>query len=174
MQRISVIGTTGSGKTTVARRTAEALGVPHIELDALHWEPDWEEAPLDIFRERVSDAIRGDGWVVDGNYGMVRDIVWDRADTVLWLDYPFLGTFLRLLWRTLRRMVTRERLWNDNRESLNMMLSRDSILLWAITSHPRYRREYAQLMSDSEYSHIRFLRHKSLTETEQWLNSLKP
>jgi adenylate kinase family enzyme len=92
MQRISVIGATGSGKTTVARRTAEALGVPHIELDALHWEPDWEEAPLEVFRERVSDAIQGERWVVDGNYSKVRDMVWGRADTVLWLDYPFLGT----------------------------------------------------------------------------------
>ena len=173
MQRISVIGTTGSGKTTVAKWIAEALGVPHIELDALHWGPDWEEAPLETFRGRVSDAIQGGGWVVDGNYGKVRDIVWGRADTVLWLDYPFLGTFLRLLWRTLRRIVLRERLWNGNREGLTAVFGRDSILLWAITSHPRYREEYAQLMSDPEYAHVRFLRHRSRRETEDWLRSLR-
>jgi len=172
MPRISVIGTTGSGKTTVARRAAEALGVPFVELDALHWEPGWEEAPLEVFKGRVRDAIRGDGWVVDGNYGKVRDIVWGQADTVLWLDYPFLGTFLRLLWRTLRRLILREELWNGNRESLKMMLSGDSILLWAITSHPRYRREYPQLMSDPEYAHVKFLRHRSPRETEGWLRSL--
>jgi len=45
MQRINVVGTSGSGKTTVARRAAEALGVPFVELDALHWEPGWQEAP---------------------------------------------------------------------------------------------------------------------------------
>ncbi|MBA7637356.1 hypothetical protein ES703_44999 [subsurface metagenome] len=173
MQRISVIGTTGSGKTTVARRAAEALEVPFVELDALHWERDWEEASLEVFRGRVGDAIRGEGWVVDGNYGKVRDMVWGRADTVLWLDYPFLGTFLRLLWRTLRRLILREELWNGNRESLTMMLSGDSILLWAITSHPHYNREYAQLMSDPEYAHVRFLRHRSRRETEDWLRSLK-
>ena len=173
MQRISVIGTTGSGKTTLARRAAEALGVPHVELDALHWGPDWEEAPLETFRERVSDAIQGEGWVVDGNYGKVRDMVWGRADTVLWLDYPFLGTFMRLLWRTLRRLILREELWNGNRESLAMMLSGDSILLWAVTSHPRYRKEYSQLMGDTEYAHVRFLRHRSPRETEEWLKSLR-
>ncbi len=172
MQRISVIGTTGSGKTTVAKWIAEALGVPHIELDALHWGPDWEEAPLKIFRERVSDATRGDGWVVDGNYSKVRDIVWGRADTVLWLDYPFLGTFLRLLWRTLRRVVLRERLWNDNRESLTLILSKDSLLLWAITSHKRRNKEYTRLMGDPEYAHILFLRHRSPRETDEWLKSL--
>jgi len=173
MPRISVIGTTGSGKTTVARRAAEALGVPFVELDALHWEPGWEEAPLEVFKGRVRDAIRGDGWVVDGNYSNVRDLVWGRADTVLWLDYPFLGTFLRLLWRTLRRLILREELWNGNRESLKMMLSGDSILLWAITSHPRYRKEFPQLMGNPEYAHVRFLRHRSRRETEDWLRSLK-
>ena len=110
---------------------------------------------------------------MDGNYGKVRDIVWGRADTVLWLDYPFLGTFLMLLWRTLRRIVLRERLWNDNREGLTAAFGRDSILLWAITSHPRYGEEYAQLMSDPEYAHVRFLRHRSRRETEDWLRSLK-
>ena len=172
MRRISVIGTSGSGKTTVARRAAEALGVPHVELDALHWEPGWREAPLEAFRARVRDAIRGDRWVVDGNYSKVRDIVWGGADTVLWLDYPFHVLFTRLLRRTLRRIVTRERLWNDNRESLRMMLSRDSILLWAISSYPRRKVEIPELMSAPEYAHIRFLVHASPAETEEWLNSL--
>ncbi|MBA7674565.1 hypothetical protein ES703_82781 [subsurface metagenome] len=99
-------------------------------------------------------------------------MVWGRADTALWLDYPFLGTFMRLLWRTLRRLILREELWNGNRESLTMMLSGDSILLWAVTSHPRYNREYAQLMNDPEYAHVRFLRHRSPRETEDWLKSL--
>jgi len=173
MQRISVIGTSGSGKTTVAKRAAETLGVPHIELDELNWGPDWEEAPVEVLREWVKNAIQGSGWVVDGNYSKVRDIVWRRADTVLWLDYPFYRTFLRLLWRTLRRVVLRERLWNDNREDLTAILGKDSILLWAITSHPRRKNEYPRLMIDQEYAHIQFLRHKSSTETEQWLKTLK-
>jgi len=174
MQRISVIGTSGSGKTTVARRAAEALGVPHVELDALHWEPGWEEAPLEVFRARVIDAIRGDRWVVDGNYSKVRDIVWGGADTVLWLDYPFHTLFMRLLLRTLRRIILRERLWNDNRESLRMMLSRDSILLWAINSYPRRKAEFPELMSDPEHAHVQFLRHRSPRETEEWLRTLRP
>ena len=123
MPRISVVGTSGSGKTTVAFRAAEALGVPHIELDALHWEPNWVEAPRDVFRARVSEATEDDNWVADGNYSKVRDILWEQADTVLWLDYPFHTIFLRLLKRTLRRTYNRERLWNDNRETLRMAFS---------------------------------------------------
>ena len=172
MRRINVVGTTGSGKTTVARRAAEALGVPFVELDALHWEPGWQEAPDEILRERVSEATRGSRWVVDGNYGKVRDIVWGRVDTVVWLDYSFPRIFMRLLWRTLRRGVLREELWSGNRESLTMTLSKDSILLWAITSYPKNRKRYTNLMSAPEYAHIRFLRHRIPRETEEWLESL--
>ncbi len=172
MQRINVVGTTGSGKTTMARRIAEVLGFPHVELDALHWGPGWEEAPVEVFRERVSEAIRGSPWVVDGNYGKVRDIVWGRADTVVWLDYGFLRIFLRLLWRTLRRMVLRERLWNDNQEDLTAVFGKDSILLWAITSYPKNKEEYPKRMSAPEYAHIRFIRHGSPRETEEWLETL--
>jgi adenylate kinase family enzyme len=172
MRRISVVGTTGSGKTTVARRIAEVLELPLVELDALHWGPGWEEAPLEVFRERVSDTTRGGPWLVDGNYSKVRDIVWGLADTVVWLDYGFPTIFLRLLWRTLRRLILREKLWNDNRESLAMAFSKDSILLWAITSYPKNKEEYPIRMSAPEYAHIKFLRHGSPRETEEWLNTL--
>ena len=156
----------------MARRIAEALGAPFVELDALHWEPDWQEAPDDELRERVSEATRGSFWVVDGNYSKVRDIVWGRVDTVVWLDYSFSRIFLRLLWRTLRRGIRREELWSGNRESLTMALSKDSILLWAITSYPKNRERYTKLISAPEYAHIQFLRHGSPRETEAWLKSL--
>jgi adenylate kinase family enzyme len=74
-QRISIVGTTGSGKTTLARSIAQSLQFPHVELDSLHWEPNWTTALLPVFRSRVSEALQGDRWVVDGNYSIVRDIV---------------------------------------------------------------------------------------------------
>ncbi len=73
--RISVVGNTGSGKTTLAAELADMLGCPHIELDALHWGPDWTPQPVDIFRDRVRQATAGERWVVDGNYSRVRDII---------------------------------------------------------------------------------------------------
>lgn len=87
-RRIAVVGTTGSGKTTTARRLAAALKVPHVELDALYWQPEWTETPVEPFRRLVSEALSADGWVVDGNYGKVRDIVLARAESVVWLDFP--------------------------------------------------------------------------------------
>jgi adenylate kinase family enzyme len=66
-RRIAVVGTTGSGKTTLARQLSERLGIPHVELDAIRYGPNWKETPDEIFRECVSQALSGRSWVADGN-----------------------------------------------------------------------------------------------------------
>ena len=174
MPRIAVIGNTGSGKTIVALRVAEALGITHIKLDALHWEPDWVETPRDVFRKRVRKVVSETNWVSDGNYSKVRDILWGRAEIIVWLDYPFHVSFSRLLKRTIRRVLFREKLWNGNRESLRIAFSRDSILLWSIKTYSRRKREYPELMKAPEYSHITFLQHRRPEETEEYLKTLRP
>ena len=172
-KRIAVVGTTGSGKTTLAREVARRLGYPHIELDALHWEPNWTEAPLDVFRARVDAALRGETWVVDGNYSQVRDTVWSRADTVVWIDYALPVIFWRLWWRTLKRIVTREELWGGNRENArNVFFSRDSLFLWVLTSRPRHRRDYPLLLKKPEYAHLQLIHLHSPRETDQWLSEI--
>ena len=151
-----VIGTTGAGKTTLAREIAARLGVPHVELDALYWEAGWVEAPLEVFRERTRQALDGEAWVVDGNYSKVRDLTWGRADTLVWLDYPFPVVFSRLTWRTLRRIVRGEELWNGNRESVRKgLLSTNSILVWQLRTHWSKRSEYSGTLRCPEYSHLR-------------------
>ncbi len=67
---IVVKGTSGAGKSTFAAELASRLGLPYIELDALHWGPNWSAATPDEFRTRVEAVLAAmpDGWVVDGNY----------------------------------------------------------------------------------------------------------
>lgn len=171
MQRIAVVGTTGSGKTTLARDLAERLGIPHVELDALHWGPNWTEAETPAFRRDVEQALAGEAWVVDGNYSAVRDIVWSRADTIVWLDYS-VGTVLsRLLMRTLRRSLGLETLWNDNRERFWVQFaSRDSIILWMFKTHWRRRRAYAALLAEPRHAHLQWSRLQSPAATAAWLH----
>ncbi len=170
--RVVVVGTTGSGKTTLARALATSWDRPHVELDALHWEPNWQAAPADVFRKRVAEALNGSHWVVDGNYTQVRDIVWARADTLIWLDYPLRVILTRLIRRTIRRVVTREELWNGNRERWRDQLSRDSIVLYALQTYRARRREYAQLIGHPEHAHLRTIRLRSPRLTEAWLRGL--
>ena len=169
--RISVVGSTGAGKSALATAPASRLGVPRVELDALFWEPDWVEAPIEVFRARVGAAVEGEGWVTDGNYGSrVRDLVWERAQTVVWLDYPFAVTGGRLLRRTVARSVRREELWSGNRESFRKSFaSRDSILLWFVQNFRRVRRQYEAALTDPANAHLRFVRLRSPQATERWL-----
>lgn len=173
-QRISVVGTSGSGKTTLAKQISQRLAIPHIELDALHWEANWVEAPDHIFRERVLKALSSDSWVVDGNYSQVRDLVWVKADTIVWLNYSLLVILTRLLWRTFERTLTRKELWSGNRETLQKsFFSRDSILLWAIQTYSRRRKEYPILFIQPEYLHLEIVELRSPKAANDWLGKLQ-
>ena len=89
MERVLVVGPAGAGKTTFAAALARATGLPHIELDSIYHQPGWTALPDSEFRERVARATRSNGWIVDGNYAStLQDILWSRADTIIWLDLP--------------------------------------------------------------------------------------
>jgi adenylate kinase family enzyme len=173
LKRIVVVGDSGAGKTVLARQLARRLDLLHIELDALFWEANWTQAAPEVFRERVRQALCAERWVVDGNYSQVGDLTWARADTVVWLDYG-LGTILiRLLLRTFRRIFTREELWNGNRESFfKGLFTRDSIIVWAITTYSEKRRRYLAAQVDPTYAHIEIIRLRTPHDTQVWLSRL--
>lgn len=170
--RVVVVGTSGSGKTTLARELARRLALPHVELDALHWGPDWSPAPVEEFRRRVEAALLSGGWVADGNYSKVRDLVWGRAELLVWLDYPLPLVMARLARRTARRVLTQEELWNGNRERLGEQFTRDSLWLWALQTHRRHRREYPARFQQPAYRHLTVVRLRSPRAAAQWLARL--
>ncbi len=135
-RRIALYGPSGSGKSTTAGRLAEAIGVPHIELDALHHLPNWGVPERDDFRAKVAAALdaAGDGWVCDGNYSTVRDLVFERAETAVWLRLPFWRVYPRVCRRTIRRVWTRELLWGTNRERWRDVLGWNSMFRFGITT----------------------------------------
>lgn len=172
-QRISVVGTTGSGKTTLSQRLADCLGVPHVELDALHWGPNWTELDTETFRDRVARIVARDAWVIDGNYSAVRELVWGRAQAVVWLDYGLPTILGRLVWRTARRAITGEKLWAGNRERLwTQIATRDSILLWALRTYRRRRREYPRLIAEPANAHLRIAHLRSPGAADAWIARL--
>lgn len=170
MRRVNVKGTSGSGKSTFAQEFAQRLGVPYIELDALHWHaPNWEE-PTD---EQFCDAVRAamaeapDGWVIDGNYERkLGDLVIAAADTIVWLDLP-LRLKLRRLWRrTVHRIRDQHELWGGNRETWRgAFWGRDSLLWWMFKTHVSHRREWPGKYGRDP----RFVRLRSVAEAKAWL-----
>ncbi len=178
MQRISVVGCSGSGKTTVSRALAEKLVMPHIELDSLFHQPGWTPRPTAELRAVVSGRLAEERWIVDGNYGShVRDLVWDRADTVVWLDMSRPRVMASVIWRTLKRGAFREELWNGNRESLRSLLNRDpreNIVLWSWTQWPKYRTQYERASADPAHDHLTFVRLRTRKEVRRWIDGLRP
>jgi len=174
MQRISVVGNTGSGKTTVAEAIAAELGLPRLELDGVFHQPDWRPLDTQEFRRIVSEFTAAKRWVVDGNYAAVSDIVWGRADTVIWIDPPRYRLMRQLVPRTLRRMATGAELWNGNRERWRYLFRREeSILLYAWTNHRRLRASYESARTDPENAHLTFLRLSTTEETAALLGDLR-
>jgi adenylate kinase family enzyme len=173
VHRVSVVGNSGSGKSTLAAALAAHLDVPWIELDSIYHQPGWNPLPAPDFRARVEALVAGDAWVIDGNYTAVRDLVWARADTVVWIDLPRPVVMRRVIGRTLRRALLRQELWNGNREPVSNWLTLDperSIIMWSWTQHAEYRVRYAEATVDPVWDHLRFLRLRSPAQVRAFLH----
>lgn len=173
-RRISVVGCSGAGKTTLSRHLAQHLGYRHIELDALYHQPGWQPLATDLFQQSVAVATEGDGWVVEGNYSAVRPQILERADMVIWLDLPRPTVIRQVLWRTLRRLFRRQTLWNGNRErwtNLFSLKAEESILVWSWTRHAKYRQRYAEEMRNAP-AHRHYLRLDSRQAINDFLAKL--
>jgi len=138
-QRILVYGVTGSGKTTAAERIAACTGLPLILVDDLMWQPGWRPVEAQRQRQMVTDVVAVDRWVLDSAYGAWLDLVLPRAELVIGLDYPRWLSLARLMRRSLMRLLDRRTICNGNRETLQQLVSRDSILVWHFRSFPRKR-----------------------------------
>lgn len=174
-KRYAIVGATSSGKTTFAKKLAVIIGGDSIDLDALHWEPNWVEAKDEVFRERTQKATEKDCWVVAGNYKQVRDIVWARAEAVIWLDYPFPLVFWRLISRIVYRSVTKEKIFNGNQEQFwrHMKLwSEESLIHWLFKTYWKIKRTYPNLFALPEHSHLQIFRFKTPRQATRWLKKL--
>jgi adenylate kinase family enzyme len=161
----------------LGRALATRLSVPYVELDAFMHQPGWQPRPDAEFKEEVDRATAQPGWVVDGNYISVvsEGPVWRRADTVVWLDLPRRAVMRALIARTVRRFLTREVLWNGNREPLSNFYSlvpNDNVVLWAWVNHGELAQRYQDAMTDPRWTELDFVRLRSRVEVRRWLESI--
>jgi len=168
-RRVVVLGTTGAGKSTLSGRLAELLGVEHVELDAFQHGPNWTPRPREEFAARVAAVAELPGWVVDGNYASrVGDVLWPLADLVVWLDLPLWVLLPRLVRRTTRRIRSRTMLWGVNQERWSGLFGRESLLLWAVQSHPRQRAELPPRLADLRRRGVGVVRLTSGRAVDRW------
>lgn len=171
--RIAVIGGVGCGKTTFSRQLAEHLKLRHVDLDNLRYRPGWQRVPKAEFSEAVAGHVEMPEWLIDGNDEDARGLIWIRAGTVIWLDYPLRVVLWRLLRRTYRRLRTGETFANGNREQLGRLFGRSSIFLWAIQSHAARRQRYEATLALPRYAHLQVIRFRSPADGRAWLQQLR-
>ena len=172
-----MVGTSGAGKSTLASSLAAALDADFLELDSIYHQADWVPLPTPEFRRRVALVVAGERWVVDGNYSKVRDLVWGRADTVVWLDLPRRTVMRRIIQRSFRRVAGRVELWNGNRERWRNLLALDkeeSVISWAWQMHAANRAKFETAMADPANGHLRFVRLTSPAAVRRFLRAVSP
>ena len=173
MKRINVIGTSGSGKSTVSHQIAEKLNLPYIELEELCWQSNWTELSDAEFFPKVQKAVSSDGWVLDGTYPRTRHIKWERVQMVVYLDLPLHIVLYRVLRRTLLYIFKGQLLWAGNKETFwRAFFSYDSIILWSLKTFFKNRKDYLIVSKSSTYSHIKFVRLRSNKEIENFVAHL--
>lgn len=164
--KIIVVGSPGTGKTTLGHKLSKELAIPYIELDAFLWEPNWKKVSDEVFRERVKEALKADSWVIDGNYSISRDLIWTKANVAIWLDYSA-GPILRnLLKRTVSNIKSQKELWPGCRESFRMQFfSKNSIFVWFAKSYRKKKRAYPELLTSFPKLKVLRLTHPSQLST---------
>ncbi|MEV0231216.1 hypothetical protein [Nonomuraea sp. NPDC050786] len=172
MQRILVVGISGAGKSTMARALSSQLAVPYHEMDALYFAgPGW--AVNERFPAQVAEIARARAWVFDSyGYPEVRDLLWERADTVVWLDYPRRVIMPRILRRSLRRTLLRESIFNGNRETVAEWFRRDHPAWWAWSQHAARRADIQQRIHDPRFAPLQVIRLTTVHSSASWLGSM--
>jgi adenylate kinase family enzyme len=167
VQKIVVIGATGSGKSTFAEQVAARLGLPYIPTDPLFWAENWRRVPLAEVHSRIALITVQPQWVIDGNFDDAREVVWARADTLIWLDYPHRVTWSRLVRRNLGLFLSRTPTWSGNRMTLKMALSG---FRHGLRGYRAKRQGYPGALQP--YKNARVLRFRRPRDAASWLARL--
>ena len=172
-KRVVVVGSSGSGKTAFARALSEILGAPHIELDAHYWGPNWVPKPDEDLQKSLTAALDVDAWVFDGNLSSSNAEALKSATAIVWLNYSFPVVFGRAVHRTFRRIVSRERLYSSNHESLVQIFDRDWIPWWVIRTFWSRRQKYRMMFSSPAFSALQIFELKSPKAGDELLARLR-
>jgi adenylate kinase family enzyme len=171
VQRVLVGGISGAGKSTMARALGRRLDLPYVEMDALFHGPGW--VPREEFVDDVRRVAAGERWVVDSDgYSVVRDALWTRADTLIWLDLPRWQVMSRVLRRSFLRGILRSELWNGNRESLLGWRNPEHPVQWAWRAHGDRRATIGGRLTDPRWAHLRVVHLSSAADARQWMRDL--
>ena len=174
-KRILIIGANGAGKTVLAKKLASHYNIKLIELDRLFWKPKWEKPTREEFYENVKKELSSyKEWIVDGNYySNVSELVWKNANVIIWLDYNIGLVSRRVIARTIKNIVYKRKLFDNNYDSFKRMITpKDSIVVWSLKTFKSKRRKYSVLYEKHSDDEVKFYRFRKPGETEEFLRDI--
>ena len=172
MNKVAVVGVSCSGKTTFGMKLAARFGLRFTDLDDLFWNPGWAQTEPELFLEKVKDVLKGNKWIIVGNYKSVQESVLNEADTIIWLDYSKSVVWRQALTRTMKRAFFKEPCCNGNIESLKIsFFSKNSILLWVYKDYPRKKKRYEALLKEGAFKNKNFIRIDNPKAAEEFIHS---
>ncbi|MFO6424044.1 adenylate kinase [Motilimonas sp. KMU-193] len=177
MSRINVIGSSASGKSTFSRQLAQKLAIPYIEMDAIFWQPNWQQPSDEEFFPKLKQALAQTAWVLDGNYNRTVQIKWQQVDTIIWLDYSLARIAYQSITRAIKRSIVGKELWPNtgNVETFKKSFcSKDSVILWSLQNYHHNRRRYLQVKADPQFAHIEFVHLTSPRQARRYLQQQSP
>lgn len=168
MRKIALFGPPATGKTTLARWLSVQLGHPHTDLDDLLFTPGGP-LPLEEFRRQAGEITRRDEWIVEGNFSKLANVVWHRADVLVWLDFPLALIVYRIVRRSLRQLAGRDDSAQARRLTWSTaFFSRRSLLRTAIRKYRTNRPRYARQVSETADLGVEVVRLRSPRDVQRW------
>ena len=172
MKRIIIVGVSGSGKTYTAKKLGKLLNIHSYDLDEYYWNPNWQKKDRQEFTNTVTKIVSAETWIVSGNFSSFDQAIWQRCDSVIWLDYSFFRCLAQSLKRSLKRIVYKIPCCNGNYETFSQLFfSRNSIILWVLRSYNKRRAFYSEIFNDLSNKKT-LIRFQSPKETNKWFKQL--
>jgi len=174
MRKVIIVGVAGSGKSTLAKRISKKINARHIELDSIYHQQNWQPIETEEFIKTINEFMENDSWVFCGNYFSRLGLeFWSKADTVIWLDYPFHTALRRVFLRTLKRGLTRQVLWNGNRESLRKNLfTKDSVIRHMLTTWRKQKKRYEPIFLANKLGDTTLIKFTNDSQANEFVQSL--
>ena len=170
-----IVGANGAGKTVLAEKLSAHYNIKLIELDRIFWKPEWEKSTREEFYENVKKELSlHKEWIVDGNYySNVSELVWTAANVIIWLDYNMGLVARRVIVRTVKNIVFKRKLFDNNYDSFRRMITpKDSIVVWSLKTFRKKRRNYTELYNKHTNDEVKFYRFRKPWETEEFLRGM--
>lgn len=169
LNKITVAGPAGVGKTTLCHTIAARLGIPVVEIDSLFWGPQWTKRPE--FGADVERFTSGPQWVIEWGYTSVKPILLERMDLLVWLDHPRRTVLRRVAWRTVTRRLRRVELWSGNLEPplWTILTDHDHIVRFSWRAYGKYPAEIPALLTAPGGERLTIVRLTGQRQVEEWL-----